>query len=102
LAASGQLDRSPVGSVVAHLNLQATGVGVKPNKPVRSVRRTVYLPVVRNDLLPLFQLFDFGDSLSVNGRRSVTNVAPQALYMLNSPLVLEAATHTAAIVLEGG
>jgi hypothetical protein len=99
LAVSGQLDRSPAGSVVADLNVQATGVGVKPNKPVRSVRRTVYLPVVRNDLPPLFQLFDFGNSLSVNGRRSSTNVAPQALYMLNSPLVLEAATHTAAIVL---
>ena len=99
LAVSGQLDRSPAESVVADLNVQATGVGVKPNKPVRSVRRTVYLPVVRNDLPPLFQLFDFGDALSVNGRRSSTNVAPQALYMLNSPLVLEAATHTAAIVL---
>ena len=99
LAVSGQLDRSPAESVVADLNVQATGVGVKPNKSVRSVRRTVYLPVVRNDLPPLFQLFDFGDSLSVNGRRSSTNVAPQALYMMNSPLVIEAATHTAAIVL---
>ena len=76
-------------------------MGVKPNKPVRSVRRTVYLPVVRNDLPALFQLFDFGDSLSVNGRRSTTNVAPQALFMMNSPLVLEAATRTAAIVLAG-
>src|SRR5262249_45071570 len=67
----------------------------------RSVRRTVYLPVVRNDLPPLFALFDFGDSLSVNGRRSTTNVAPQALFMMNSPLVLEAATHTASAVLAG-
>ena len=37
LAVSGQLDRSPAESVVADLNVQATGVGVKPNKPVRSV-----------------------------------------------------------------
>ena len=101
LAVSGQLDPSPAESVVAELNVQATGVGVKPNKPVRSVRRTIYLPVVRNDLPALFQLFDFGDSLSVNGRRSTTNVAPQALFMMNSPLVLEAATRTAAIVLAG-
>ena len=101
LAVSGQLDPSPAESVVAELNVQATGVGVKPNKPVRSVRRTIYLPVVRNDLPAIFQLFDFGDSLSVNGRRSTTNVAPQALFMMNSPLVLEAATRTAAIVLAG-
>ena len=101
LAVSGELDPSPAESVVARLGVQATGVGVKPNKPVRSVRRTVYLPVIRNDLPALFQLFDFGDSLSVNGQRSTTNVAPQALFMMNSPLVFEAATHTAAIVLAG-
>jgi Protein of unknown function (DUF1553)/Protein of unknown function (DUF1549)/Planctomycete cytochrome C len=101
LAVSGQLDPSPAESVVAELGVQATGVGVKPNKEVRSVRRTVYLPVIRNDLPALFQLFDFGDSLAVNGRRSTTNVAPQALFMLNSPLVVEAATHTAEIVLAG-
>jgi hypothetical protein len=101
LAVSGQLDPSPAESVVAELGAQATGVGVKPRNHVRSVRRTIYLPVIRNDLPALFQLFDFGDSLSVNGRRSTTNVAPQALFMLNSPLVFEAATHTAEIVLEG-
>jgi Protein of unknown function (DUF1553)/Protein of unknown function (DUF1549)/Planctomycete cytochrome C len=101
LAVSGQLDPSPAESVVADLNVQATGVGVKPNRPVRSVRRTTYLPVVRNDLPSLFHLFDFGDSLSVNGRRSATNVAPQALFMMNSPLVLEAAKLTAASVLAG-
>ena len=96
LAISGQLDCSPAESVVAELNVQATGVGVKPNKPLESNRRTVYLRVVRNDLPPLFQLFDFGDSLAVNGRRNRTNVAPQALFMLNGPLVQEAATHAAA------
>ncbi len=101
LAVSGQLDRSPAGSVVAELNVQATGVGVKPNRPVSSVRRTIYLPVIRNDLPAIFQLFDFGDSLSVNGRRSTTNVAPQALFMMNSPLVFEAAKCTAASVLAG-
>ncbi len=101
LAVSGQLDPSPAESVVAELGVQATGVGVKPNKPVRSVRRTVYLPVIRNDLPAVLQLFDFGDALSVNGRRSTTNVAPQALFMMNSPLVLEAATRTAEIVLAG-
>ncbi|WP_165253006.1 PSD1 and planctomycete cytochrome C domain-containing protein [Paludisphaera soli] len=101
LAASGRLDPSPTDSVVAKLNLQATGVGVGPNPPFHSVRRTVYLPVIRNDLPPLFQLFDFGDALSVNGRRSATNVAPQALFMMNSPLVLEAAKETTETVLAG-
>ena len=77
LSISGQLDPSPAQSVVADLAVQATGVGVKPNKYPRSVRRTVYFPVIRNDLPALLQLFDFGDSLSVNGRRSTTIVAPR-------------------------
>lgn len=101
LAISGQLDRSPTQSVVAHLNIQATGVGVKPNPVIPSFRRTIFLPVVRNDLPALFQLFDFGDALSVNGRRGATNVAPQALFMMNSPLVTEAADRTAARLLAG-
>src|SRR5262249_20081665 len=88
LAVSGQLAPAPADWVVADLTVQATGGGVRPNNPVRSIRRTIYLPVIRNDLPALFQLFDFGDSLSVNGRRSTTNVAPQALFMMNSPLVL--------------
>src|SRR5262249_51648954 len=101
LAVTGQPDRSRAESVVAGLNVQATGVGVRPKPPVGSLRRTIYLPVIRNDLPALFQLFDFGDSLSVNGRRSTTNVAPQALFLMNSPLVFEAATCTAASVLKG-
>jgi hypothetical protein len=101
LAIAGQLDPTPAESVVAHLSVQATGVGVKPNKVILSFRRTVYLPVVRNDLPTFLPLFDFGDSQTVNGRRSSTNVAPQALFMMNSPLVFEAATHAARRALLG-
>jgi len=101
LAIAGQLDPTPAESVVAHLSVQATGVGVKPNKVIPSSRRTVYLPVVRNDLPTFLPLFDFGDSQTVNGRRSSTNVAPQALFMMNSPLVFEGATHAARRALLG-
>ncbi|MGQ0637206.1 MAG: PSD1 and planctomycete cytochrome C domain-containing protein [Planctomycetaceae bacterium] len=101
LSISGQLDLSPATSVVAHLGPQATGVGTMPNKIIPSFQRTVYLPVVRNDLVPVFQVFDFGDAQTVTGRRSSTNVAPQALFMMNSPLVAEAATQTAANLIAG-
>lgn len=102
LAIGGRLDLSPAESVVAHLGVQATGVNVKPNKIIPSVRRTIYLPVVRNDLPSYFAIFDFGDAQTVNGRRSSTNVAPQALFMMNSPLVAEAATQAAERLLAGG
>ncbi|MDX1933416.1 MAG: DUF1549 domain-containing protein [Capsulimonadales bacterium] len=54
-------------------------------------RRSLYLPVIRNAIFGFFQAFDFGDATIVNARRSSTTVAPQALYLLNSPLAREAA-----------
>ncbi len=51
-------------------------------------RRSVYTPAFRNRRLELFEVFDFGDINTTLGRRSASNVAPQALYMLNHPFVL--------------
>jgi hypothetical protein len=53
-----------------------------------SNRRAIYLPVIRNHVYDLFELFDFPDPGTVNGNRSDTTIAPQALYLMNSPLVL--------------
>jgi len=91
LAISGLLDASPAESVVKHLPDQATGVGDKPHKPLESVRRSVYLPVIRNDLRPEFQVFDFADPQTVSGRRNRTVVAPQSLFLMNGPLLRDAA-----------
>jgi hypothetical protein len=91
LAISGQLDLTPAESVVSHLPDQATGVGDKPHKPLASVRRSVYLPVIRNDLRPEFQVFDFADPQTVFGCRNATIVAPQTLFMMNGALLREAA-----------
>jgi hypothetical protein len=91
LAISGQLDASPAESVVANLPDQATGVGDKPRKPFPSVRRTVYLPVIRNDLRPEFQILDFADPQTVSGRRNLTSVAPQSLFLMNSQLLRDSA-----------
>lgn len=52
--------------------------------PTKITRRTVYLPLRRANLPTLLNLFDFGDATTVNGRRSLTNVAPQTLFAMNS------------------
>ena len=58
-------------------------------------RRSVYLPLMRNKLPSLLGLFDFGDATTASGKRSVTNVAPQALYLLNSDFAHLAAERVA-------
>jgi hypothetical protein len=59
-------------------------------------RRSVYLPVIRNAVYDMFQAFDFGDPSMLNARRSTTTVAPQALFVMNSPFVLDQAKGLAA------
>jgi hypothetical protein len=58
-------------------------------------RRSVYVPVFRNSLPELFQVFDFANTSMVTGRRNVSTVAPQALFMMNHPFVRTQARLTA-------
>jgi len=57
--------------------------------PDESRRRTVYLPLRRSNLPSLLNLFDFGDATTTSEGRMRTNVAPQALFMMNSRFVAE-------------
>lgn len=103
LAAAGQLDLAPMDSSVWYLGDQATAVG--DNKVRRRTDfpcRSVYLPVIRNDLPELFDVFDFADPHSATGLRPQTMVATQGLYMLNDELVMAAAEATARRLLTSG
>jgi hypothetical protein len=60
-----------------------------------SRRRSLYLPVVRNNVYDVFQLLDFPDPATASSDRSTTTIAPQALLMLNSELVMQAAENLA-------
>jgi len=64
-----------------------------------STCRSVYLPVFRNALPELFDAFDFADPSTVTGRRNTSTVAPQALFLMNNPFVLEQSKHAAARML---
>jgi hypothetical protein len=54
-------------------------------------RRSVYLPVIRNNVFDFFQVFDFAEPHVSNGKRASTVVAQQALFLMNSPFALEQA-----------
>ena len=62
-------------------------------------RRSVYLPVSRNQLFEMFTLFDYADASSVLTRRRETTVAPQALFLMNSRHVRGPALQFAKLLL---
>ena len=68
-----------------------TDVGFRFQEP----RRSVYVPVFRSSLPELFEVFDFANPSLVTGRRDVSTVAPQALYMMNHVFVRTQARLTA-------
>lgn len=96
LAVSGQLNlEPPVGSSVTSLGDQLVrGVDTAKLQPP-SNHRSVYLPVIRDYASELFDRFDFPSSSLVSGKRAVTEVPSQALFLQNSQFVAKQAKHAA-------
>jgi Protein of unknown function (DUF1553)/Protein of unknown function (DUF1549)/Planctomycete cytochrome C len=53
-----------------------------------SRRRSVYVPVFRNQLPQIFNTFDFADPNAQSGSRTNSTTAPQALLLMNHPFVI--------------
>ncbi len=90
LAVSGRLDLTVGGPTIKPGTATETGYRFDDR------RRSVYTPVFRNRLLELFEAFDFADPNLVGGRRNVSTVATQALYLMNNPFVMDQARYAAA------
>jgi mono/diheme cytochrome c family protein len=58
-------------------------------------RRSIYFTVKRSKLIPTMVLFDGPDALQGMERRPTTTIAPQALLLMNNPLVRNCADHFA-------
>ncbi len=100
LAAAGKLDLTPMDSSVSYLGDQATAVGAnKVRRRTDFPNRSVYLPVIRNDLPELFNVFDFANPHVTSGARPNTTVPTQGLFVLNDELVMKAADATAKRIL---
>ncbi len=90
LAVSGRLDRTVGGSLLRiGAREYVTSTANKDPISYQSSRRSLYLPVIRSALYEFFTAFDFGDPTVLNGDRASTTVAPQALFVMNSPIVQE-------------
>ncbi|WP_394793607.1 DUF1553 domain-containing protein [Armatimonas sp.] len=81
LTVSGKLDRASGGLAFRDFNVP---------------RRTVYSMTIRSDRTGFGPLFDSADPTNSAEKRTISTVAPQALYLLNSPFALEQAQALAA------
>lgn len=99
LAIGGKLDTNVYGKPVPLAqakgrNFRAALILEPSRRPVDigyTTRRTVYGYIDRSDLPEVFNSFDFANPDMSNGRRHETTVPQQALYLMNSPLVVEQA-----------
>ena len=96
LAVSGKLDLvPPIGSIVARAGEGPAGPGRVGFQEQSEFHRSVYLPVVRDQLPESLTLFDFADPSLVTSERASTSGPSQALYLMNSPFIAREA-HEAA------
>ena len=102
LLVSGQLDRTRPRAPMATFGklVSQNKASDRPLDLAAATVRSVYEPIVRNELTSIRRVFDFADPDVVVGRRSRTNVPSQALYLLNSPDVRDAAEQIAASLAE--
>jgi hypothetical protein len=100
LALDGSLDFSMGGTLLKDYTQEKEfSEGRKSLSPEASKRRSVYLPLRRANLAGIYTLFDFGDATTSTEARTQTNVAPQALFMMNSAFVAERAQSVARYLL---
>jgi hypothetical protein len=101
-AVSGRLDRERPG---AHPFPPPQDWHWTQHNPFKDVyasnHRSVYLMTQRIQRHPFLALFDGPDTNTSTGRRSVSTVPPQALYLMNSPEVQELATALAQRLVSG-
>jgi hypothetical protein len=91
LAVSGDLDGRPAdGSPIAKLAGTTQFLGRFGATTVYDTnKRSVYLPIVRENVPEALELFDFAEPSLVSGARDDTSVPAQGLYLLNNPKVMQ-------------
>ncbi len=101
LAVSGTIDFSTEGShddvrEAIPVFMQEKRLGQDPDK---SRRRTLYVPLRRSNVPAFLTLFDFGDASTTGDGRGESTIAPQALYLRNSPFLTGRASELAKSLL---
>jgi mono/diheme cytochrome c family protein len=77
--------RDAMLAITGKLDRQVGGPSVEFKEP----RRSVYLKWQRNTKDPLLDVFDLPDGFGSTAQRNVSTTATQALFLINSPLMLQ-------------
>ena len=98
LVASGELDRTVGGPGIVDPKVQNKGsdAPTEYGYTFDDTRRSLYTPAFRNRRLELFEVFDGADPNAPTGARNTSTVAPQSLFLLNGPFVMDRARAAAA------
>ncbi len=88
--------RDSVLAVSGRIDLTVGGRSVDITAEPYSNRRSVYAYVDRQNLPGLFRSFDFASPDATSPQRFVTTVPQQALFMMNSPFVIQQARRLAS------
>ncbi|MCH2060944.1 MAG: DUF1553 domain-containing protein [Verrucomicrobiales bacterium] len=94
LSVSGSLDKKMGGPTVKAGTKTEYGYKFEGN------RRSIYIPVFRNTLPEIMQVFDFADPNLVMGKRTTSSVPTQALFLMNNPFVRQQAKTAASRLLK--
>jgi hypothetical protein len=88
LAASGLLDPALGGSLLSTKDRDyVTNDQSTDQARYAAARRSLYLPIIRNAMYGMYAAFDYNDPSVPVEQRPQTTAAPQALLLMNSPLV---------------
>jgi len=93
LQISGQLDLSFSGGRT--ISKLSTYDGDYDHSTDRPNTRSVYVPFLRNSILESLDVFDTANPNVVTGRRVLTVLPGQALYLMNSPFIQTQSDHAA-------
>ena len=89
--------RDSLLAIGGSLDTKLYGRPIDLERNLDSTRRTIYGVVDRSDLLDAFVNFDFANPDMVSGKRYETSVPQQALFLMNSPVVIEQAKKLVAL-----
>ena len=104
LSAAGTLDRAFGGPGVSDVKSVDSNdqkiQNIEYGYQFLDTRRSLYTAAFRNVRHPLFEVFDFADINQPIAQRTTSTVATQALFLMNSPKVIEQARSAADLVLK--